>query len=139
VSNVVRVAHDLLPAGELWFTDDDVVELEVRHEQIVVEQMAQAGNLSFVYVGEVRYEFDFLFNIYQQSTLQKLEMVRLLRASFTLMPFYLEEPASSFTVFWPEQPTMTERWVRGRRFAQWDKSVTWKETREIICQPPEGS
>lgn len=139
MTNAIRIEHASLPGGVLWFTDDEEPELEVRHEQIVVEQMAQAGNLSFVYVGEVRYEFDFLFNIFLQSTLQKLEQIRLLRSAFTLFPFIIEEPATAFTVFWPEQPTLTERWVRGRRHAQWDKPITWKETREIICQPPEGS
>jgi hypothetical protein len=139
VSTALLVEHSLLTGGSLLFTDDEVVELEVRREQIVVEQMAQAGNLSMIYVGEERYEFDFLFNIFYQSTLQKLEQIRLLRATFTIRPFVFEEPATLFTVFWPEQPTMTERWVRGRRFAQWDKPVTWKESRIVECPPPEAS
>jgi hypothetical protein len=139
MSNVIRIAHADLAGGGFMLTDDEVVELEVRREQIVVEQMAQAGNLSMIYVGEERYEFDFLFNVFYQSTLQKLESIRLLRQTFTLYPFILEEPATAFTVFWPEQPTMTERWVRGRRFAQWDKPITWKESREVLCPPVGGS
>jgi hypothetical protein len=134
MATVVRVEHDDLPGGEVTFSDDEIVELEVRREQIVVEQMSQSGNLSFVYVGEERYEFDFLFNVFYQSTLQKLEQIRLLRSTFTLFPALIEEPASSYVVFWPEQPTMTERWVRGRRVAQWDKNITWKESREVPCQ-----
>jgi hypothetical protein len=130
----VRVSHASL-AADITFSDDEIVELEVRRPQIVVEQEAQAGNLFMVYVGEERYEFDFLFNVFYQTTLQKLEQVRFFRSTFTLYPFVIEEPSTAFTVFWPQEPTMTERWVRGRRFAQWDKPVTWKESRLVECPP----
>lgn len=138
MANVVRVVHADLPSGQVIFTDDEVPQLEMRREQIVVEQVSQAGSLTFIYVGEERYEFDFLFNIFYQATLQKLERVRLLRSTFVLYPAMIEEPGTSYVVFWPEQPTMTERWVRGRRFAQWDKPITWKESREVPCPTGES-
>lgn len=138
MATVVRVEHSSLAGGSVTFSDDECVQLEVRREQIVVEQMSQSGNVTFVYVGEERYEFDFLFNVFYQSTLQKLEQIRLLRSTFTLYPALIEEPASSYTVFWPEQPTLRERWVRGRRVAQWDPNITWKESREVPCPTGES-
>ena len=133
--NVLRVLHDDLMAGMLEFSDDEVVELLVRRPQIVVEQASQTGSLTAVYLGTERYEFDIQFNIFYQVTLQKLESIRQLRAMFELRPFIYEEPLTAFTVFWPEEPTMQERWVRGRRAAQWDFPVTWKESRVVACPP----
>jgi hypothetical protein len=130
---VLEVLHDDLAGGMLEFTDDEVVELQKRPEQIVVDQPSQGGNMTFIYVGQPRAEFDIQFHIFYQSTLEKLEAIRLLRDSFTLRPFALVEPATEYEVFWPQQPTFIERWVRGRRAAQWDFEVTWKETRVTLC------
>jgi hypothetical protein len=132
---VLTVLHEDLTNGMLTFTDDEIVELLVRRPQIVIEQQSQTGSLTAVYIGTERYEFDILFNIFYQSTLQKLEAIRQLRETFELRPFVYEEPATTFTVFWPADPTLQERWVRGRRAAQWDHPITWKESRVVTCPP----
>jgi hypothetical protein len=132
--NVLRIDHASL--GSVYFTDDEVATLEVRHEQIVVEQASQTGNLTFVYVGCERYEFDLVFSIFYQDTLAKLDRIRQTQDEFVLYPFLLEEPLTSYDVFWPEQPGLREQWVRGRRRAQWDFPVTWKETRIEPCPSP---
>lgn len=132
---VLSVVHPSLAGGFSTFTDDEVVEMLPRRPQIVNEQESQTGSLTMVYIGEERYEFDILFNIFYQSTLSKLEAIRHLRSTFILRPFLLEEAMTEFTVFWGQDPTMQERWYRGRRSAQWDFPVTWKESRVIPCQP----
>lgn len=133
----LQVLHDDLDAGMLEFSDDEGVELQVRREQIVVQQASQGGNTTAIYVGVERYEFDLQWNIFYQSTLEKLEAVRQLRDYFTLRPFVVEEPLTEFLVFWPQSPTLIERWVRGRRAAQWDFECTWIESNIVTC-PPSG-
>lgn len=129
----MEVLHDDLDGGMVQFTDDEVVEVQKRPEQIVVEQMSQRGNVTFVYVGNERAEFDIQFNIFYQETLEKLEAIRHLRSTFTLRPLPIEEPATEYTVFWPESPPFIERYIRGRRAAQWDFETTWKESVEEPC------
>lgn len=136
---VLMVLHDDLAGGMATFTDDEVVEVLPTLPQIVVEQQSQTGSLTAVYLGTERYEFSILFNIFYQSTLHKLGAIRRLRSTFQLRPFVYEEPATEFDVFWPAEPTMQERWVRGRRAAQWDFPVVWKETRVVACPPIEAS
>jgi hypothetical protein len=137
--SVLRVLHDDLAGGMLQFSDDEVVELLVRRPQIVVEQESQTGSLTAVYLGTERYEFDIAFNVFRQTTLHKLEAIRQLRATFRLRPFIYEETLTEFIVFWPQEPTMQERWVRGRRAAQWDFPITWKESRVVQCPPVAAS
>lgn len=130
---VLQVIHEDLDDGMVEFTDDEVVEIQTRAEQLVNEQEAQGGNIRMVYIGEERHEFDIQFNHYFGSTGPKLQAIRQLRATFVIRPYVLEEPATEYTVFWPGQPTFIERWVRGRRAAQWDNDITWKESRLVSC------
>jgi hypothetical protein len=133
--DVLVVEHANLPGGMVSFTDDEIVQMDVRREQVVVQQKSQSGNVTFVYVGQERYEFDIQFFIFYQDSLEKLELVRALHQEFTLKPFIYEEPLTQFQVFWPEQPTLREQWVRGRRQAHWDHPVTWIETEVVPCLP----
>jgi len=130
----LQVLHDDLPDGMVEFNDDEIVELQVRREQNVVQQSSQGGNTTHVYVGFERFEFDWQFNVNLGSTLPKLEAIRQLRGTFTIRPFIIEE-VTEYTVFWPQQPTLVERWVRGRRAAQWDFETTWIESRIDACLP----
>lgn len=132
---VLRVEHDDLPGGMVSFSEDEVVSAEWPREQIVVEQLSQSNNLSAVYVGDERYEFNIVFFIFYQDTLDKLELVRHLREEFELLPAILEEPETRFTVIWPETPTLRERWVRGRREAHWELPLIWKESGIDGCPP----
>ncbi len=129
----LRVTHADLPGGYVSFSDDEYVELEPIHNQIVVEQPLQNGQLAApIYVGEEQFDFPFLFNNYYQETLQKLDLIRRLRGTFQIQPFIIEE-TTSFTVYWPQEPTMSERWRRGRRVAHWDKPILWREQRTVPC------
>jgi len=136
---VLRVVHPDLTGGEATFTDDEVVELLAVPVQIVTEQESQTGSLTFIYIGPERFEFDIQFNVHYQATLQKLSAIRRLRETFQLFPFLVEEQATEFTVFWPQEPVMQERWVRGRRAAHWDIPVKWKESRVVDCLPVAAS
>lgn len=136
--DVLRVSHVNF-ATPLLFTDDEVENLIVRHEQIVVEQVTQTNNLLAAYVGSARLEFDFAFNIFYQETLEKLSRIRLLREEFIIYPFLAEEPLTSYTVIWGQSPTLREQWTRGRREAQWDINLTWKESRLVSCIVPAAS
>lgn len=132
MSNVLRVEHVSL-ASPVLFSDDEVVDLDVDHAQEVIEQRSQSNNLSAVYVGDPRLEFAFVFNIFYQRTLEKLATIYAIQAEFTCYPFFLEEPLTSYGVIWSGDTPLQERWYRGRRRAQWDINLLWKETRLVEC------
>lgn len=135
MATIARVEHGGLPTGLVTFDDDELIAAEWPHRQIVVEQLSQSNYLTPVHVGDSRIEFGLLFSIFYQSTLEKLQQIRALRDEFTFFPALLEEPATVYTVFWPEDPPFRERWVRGRRQAHWQFDVVWKETRLVECLP----
>jgi hypothetical protein len=135
MATVLRVEHPNLSGGQVTFSDDELLSLIMYHQQIVVEQQSQTNNLQAVYVGTPRFDFEMSYNVYFQTTLQKLEAIRNLRDTFTIFPFLLEEPLSEFDVIWPQEPTIREQWVLGRRQAHWDHPVVWKEQRLVPCPP----
>lgn len=130
--NVLRVEHESLDEA-LLFTDDELVDVDVEEPVADLEQESQFNNLSPVFIGDPRFEFLFTFNIFAQRTLEKLGTIYNIRATFTCFPFFLEEPLTSFTVFWSPETPLRERWHRGRRRAQWDHQVMWKESRLVDC------
>ena len=85
---VLRVVHPDLTGGEATFTDDEVVEMLVIPQQIVTEQESQSGSLTFVYIGDERYEFDIQFSVFYQSTLHKLSAIRRLREIVPTVPVF---------------------------------------------------
>ena len=136
---VLRVTHGDLPIGSVSFSDNEVVTMAVRPEgQTVIPQRSQTGSLSFVRIGREQFAFDLVFNIFQRATLDNLNRIRALEEMFILYPFVLDSPLSSFEVEWGNQP-YAEQWVRGRRRAGWDYSVTWQETTTLSCAAVVGS
>jgi len=136
---VFKVRHVNLPNAELTFTEEEVVAMGVRHEDIRVEQTSQTGNLTVAYIDNVRYEFDIQWSVFYQNTLVKLHMIWNLRDTFTFYPFLLESPLSRFEVVWGDAPPAIEQWQRGRRQAQWELPITWKESRVDSCIPVAAS
>jgi len=128
---VLQVEHSSL-ASTLTFADDEVVRLNVRPVQDIREQFSQTGSLTVLYLGQERFEFDFSFEMFFRSTVEKLDQIRNIQEPFVIRPFITEAPLSRFTVVWGAQP-FREEWILGRRRAQWDFSVTWKEALTGTC------
>jgi hypothetical protein len=133
---VFKVWNANLPGGEVTFTEEEVVTMAVRHEDVRIPQVSQTGNLTMAYIDNMRYEFDVLWYTFFQNTLVKLHMIFNLRSTFIFYPFLLESPLSSFECVWP-QPPAREQWVRGRRQAHWEWPITWVETKIVPCPPVE--
>lgn len=127
---VLRVEHGTLP--RLNFTDDEVIDLDMTSEQRNVTELSQTGSLSIVYLGDELMRFNISFRIFLRETIEKLDRIHQLQDEFTVFPFLLEAPASSYTVLWPRSE-MRERWVRGRMRANWDLPVIWRERRVGSC------
>ena len=130
--DVLRVEHESL-TDPLLFSFDEVVEVDPVEPIADLEQESQGGNLSPVFIGGPRFEFQIQFHMFAQRTLEKVATIYGLRSTFTLYPFYLEEPLTSFTVFWSPSTPLQERWYRGRRRAQWDLDLLWKEQLLTDC------
>lgn len=127
---VLRVAHESI--GILNFTDDEVPRVSTRHMQQADEQITQTNNLTVLYSGQVRFEFDIRFEVFFASTLEKLERVWNLQDEFTLWPWLRASPLSSFLCVWPAG-VFREEHLFGLAAAQWDYEVTWKEATKGSC------
>lgn len=136
---VIKVRHANLPTGEVTFVEEEVISMGVRHEDVRVEQLGQTGNLTVAYIPNVRYEFDIGWSVFYQNTLVKLHMIWNLRDKFILYPFLIESPLSWFEVVWGEGQPAREAWFRGRRQAQWELPITWKESKLESCVPVAAS
>ena len=128
--SVIRVTHADL-AGPVTFTDDEVLDLEPVPFQAEVEEVAQTGELSHVRLGVDRMDLEIIFRIRQRDTLDRLDQIHALSTPFTVQPFVYESPATTLTMVWPGP--LRERWHRGRRRANWDLPVIWRESTARTC------
>lgn len=130
MQNVMRVAAPTM--GYVTFSDDELLELILTPVQRVREERAQLGGLNALWLSEDMFQMDMVFRIYVRDTLAKLDQIRQLHGIFTVYPFLLEAPVTSYAMIWTETQ-FHERWVRGRMEANWDMPVTWKESRSAPC------
>ena len=127
---IIRVEHSTL--GALGFTQDEAVSMRSREVQPTFEQVSQTGNITVLYSGQPHFEFDIVFEVFYRSTLEKLSQIWNLQEEFTVYPFILEAPLSSFRCLWP-LGTFLEQFRFGLPVAQWDVDVTWKEATTGTC------
>lgn len=127
---IARVRHASL--GLLHFTDDELPRMGVRPRQAAFEQESQTGNLTVLYSGQKRYEFDLFFEVFFASTLEKLEQIWNLQDEFIFYPWLLTSPLSSFLCIWPAEE-FREEYRFGYASAQWDYPLTWKEATKGSC------
>ena len=129
---ILRVSHASLGQTPLAFTDDELPSHTIRPVQKRIEQESQTGNLTEYRIGNLRYEFDFRFEIFYRSTLLKLSQIYMLGDVFTIYPLIMDVPLTSYNCIWGDEP-FREEFIFGRTRAQWDFEVTWKEALTGVC------